>query len=260
MSLFLRLAWRNLWRHRRRTFIVVLSISMVLALMMFYDGFVAGFEDAIYANAIKVLGGNIQVHAAGYNEKAEKTPLLPLPDDGAVIDAALAQPQVVAASRRINTSGLATNREGAFPVSIIGVEPEKELPVSLVAQNVSAGRYLTASDQDMVFIGKGLADAMGLQVGDRFTLAGQATHQQMRQRTMTVAGIYDVGMRDIEKRTLYMSLAEAQDLYGLTGQSTEVVISLRKLGEEPAVITALQGSGGLRARFHREACSYPLDE
>jgi len=240
MSLFLRLAWRNLWRHRRRTFIVVLSISMVLALMMFYDGFVAGFEDAIYANAIKVLGGNIQVHAAGYNEKAEKTPLLPLPDDGAVIDAALAQPQVVAASRRINTSGLATNREGAFPVSIIGVEPEKELPVSLVAQNVSAGRYLTASDQDMVFIGKGLADAMGLQVGDRFTLAGQATHQQMRQRTMTVAGIYDVGMRDIEKRTLYMSLAEAQDLYGLTGQSTEVVISLRKLGEEPAVITALQ--------------------
>jgi ABC-type lipoprotein release transport system permease subunit len=240
MRLFLRLAWRNLWRHRRRTFIVVISIAMVLALMMFYDGFVAGFEQAIYANAIKVLGGNIQVHAAGYNEKEVKTPLLPLPDDGAAIDAALAQPEVAAASRRINTSGLATNREGAFPVSIIGIEPEKELPVSLVAQNVSAGRYLTASDQDMVFIGKGLADAMGVQVGDRFTLTGQATHEQMRQRTMTVAGIYDVGMRDIEKRTLYISLAEAQDLYGLTGKSTEVVVSLHKLGEEPAVLTALR--------------------
>ncbi len=44
----------------------------------------------------------------------------------------------------------------------------------------------------------------------------------MRKRTMTVVGIYDVGMADIEKRSVYMSLAEAQDLYGLSGQSTEV--------------------------------------
>ncbi|MEJ2267011.1 MAG: FtsX-like permease family protein [Anaerolineales bacterium] len=203
MSLYLRLAWRNLWRHRRRTFIVIVSIACVLALMMLYDGLIAGFEQAIYSNAIKVLGGNIQVHAAGYHEKADKTPLLPLPDEAAILT---------------------------------------ELPVSLVAQNVSAGRYLTAEDQDVVFIGKGLADAMGLAVGDRFTLTGQATHQQMRQRTMTVAGVYDVGMRDIEKRTLYISLTEAEDLYGLPGASTEVVISLQKLGQEPAVLAALRSA------------------
>jgi ABC-type lipoprotein release transport system permease subunit len=242
MRLYLRLAWRNIWRQRRRTVIVILSIAMVLALMMWYDGFVAGFEQSIYANAIKVLGGNIQVHANGYQEKADSTPLLPLNDDQAVVAAALAQPQVIAASRRINTGGLATNRKGAFPVSIIGIEPEKELPVSLVAQNVSAGRYLTATDQDMIFIGRGLADAMEIQVGDRITLAGRATHEQMRQRTMTVVGIYDVGLRDIEKRTLYISLAEAQDLYGLTGQSTEVIVSLEKLGQEPAVLSALRSA------------------
>ncbi len=242
MRLYLRLAWRNIWRHRRRTVIVILSIAMVLALMMWYDGFVAGFEQSIYANAIKVLGGNIQIHAMGYQEKADSTPLLPLNDDQAAVKTALTQPQVVAASRRINTSGLATNRKGAFPVSIIGIEPEKELPVSLVAQNVTAGRFLTAEDQDMIFIGQGLADAMEIQVGDRITLVGRATHEQMRQRTMTVAGIYDVGLRDIEKRTLYISLAEAQDLYGLTGQSTEVVVSLEKLGQEPAVLSALRSS------------------
>ena len=49
----------------------------------------------------------------------------------------------------------------------------------------------------------------------------------MRQRTMTVVGIYDLGMADIEKRTVYISLGEAQDLYGLSGQSTEVAISLQ---------------------------------
>ena len=136
---------------------------------------------------------------AGYNDKTNLNPLLPLPDDQAVIKTALAQPQVVAASRRITTGGLVTDRKGAFGVSIVGIEPEKELPVSLLPQHVVSGKYLTASDQDVIFIGKGLADAMEVKVGDRITLAGRATHGQMRQRTMTVGGIYDVGMGDIEK-------------------------------------------------------------
>ena len=239
LALYLRLAWRNIWRHRRRTLIIVLAMGLTLAMMMMYDGLISGFENAIYGNAIKVLGGNIQVHAAGYHQKADKTPLMALTDEQAILTAALAQPDVVAASRRIHTSGLATSREGAFGVNIIGIEPEKELPISLVAQHVVAGRNLTAQDADQVFIGKGLADAMGVQVGDRLTLAGRVMHQQMRQRTLTVVGIYDVGMRDVEKRTMYMSLAEAQDLYGLSGQSTEVMVSLRQLGQEAIVIPAL---------------------
>ncbi len=240
MQLYLRLAWRNIWRHRRRTVIVVIAMALGLGMMMFYDGLMAGFNQAIYGNAIKVLGGNIQVHADGYRVKADQTPLLPLLDDQAVVAAALAQPQVLSASRRIATGGLASSREGAFPVSIIGIEPEPELRVNLAAQHVSAGRYLTAEDGDSIFIGKGLADAMDVAVGERITLTGRATHQQMRRRTLTVVGIYDLGMPDIEKRTIYISLNEAQTLYNLSGQSTEVAISLKQLGEEPAVIAALK--------------------
>ena len=214
MNLFLRLAWRNIWRHRRRTVIVVSAISFTLAMVMLYDGMIAGFEDAIYGNAIKVLGGNIQIHAEGYQAKGGQNPLLPLPDDQAAVKAALSQPQVVAASRRINTSGLATNRKGAFAVGITGMEPEQELPVNLIAQNVFEGRYLAADDQDMVLIGKGLADVMELKVGDRFSLSGRAPHQQIITRTMTVVGIYDIGMAEIEKRSVFLSLANAQDLYG----------------------------------------------
>ncbi|MHC1781431.1 MAG: ABC transporter permease [Anaerolineaceae bacterium] len=240
MSLFLRLAWRNIWRHRRRTLIIVLAISLSVSMMMLYDGMMAGFEQAIYGNAIKVLGGNIQVHAEGYDDKADQTPLLAIENDTAIITAAKAQPQVLAASRRINTGGMATSREGAFSVSIVGIEPEEELPVSLPAQNVSVGRFLQTGDLDAIFIGRGLADAMDITVGDRVTLVGRAMHEQMRQRTMTVTGIYDVGMKDIEKQTIYITLAEAQDLYGLTGKASEVVISLQSLGQETAVMDTIR--------------------
>lgn len=240
MRLYLRLAWRNVWRHSRRTLIIVLAMALGLALMMLFDGLVAGFNQAIYGNAIKVVGGNIQVHAEGYRADAASTPLIPLNDDQAVVRAALAQPQVVAATRRITTGGLASSREGSFAVGITGIEPEAELEVNLAAQHVVAGRYLTADDGDVIFIGKGLADAMGAQVGDRITLTGRSQHEQMRRRTMTVVGIYDLGMTDIEKRAVYISLNEAQSLYDLTGQSTEVSIVLEQLGQEPAVIAAMK--------------------
>lgn len=240
MKLYLRLAWRNIWRHRRRTVIVVLAMALTLAMMMWYDGIIAGFNDAIYGNAVKVLGGNVQVHADGYRAKADQNPLLALTDDQSIIKAALAQPNVVAASRRIHTGGLASSREGAFPVSITGIEPVQEQPVNLAAQNVIAGRFLAADDGDKIFIGKGLADAMAVQVGDRITLTGRGQHAQMRKRTMTVVGIYNLGMVDVEKRTIFISLAEAQTLYDLPKKSTEVAISLNHIGGEDALIAALK--------------------
>ena len=239
MQLYLRLAWRNIWRHRRRTIIIVVALGLSLAMMMMYDGLMDGFNQAIYGNAIRVLGGNIQIHAAGYREKVDTNPLLPLSNDSAVVKAALADPRVVAASRRIITGGLATNHEGAFPMTIIGIEPEVEAPVSLIAAHVADGRYLTANDGDSVLIGKGLANVMQLKVGDRITLVGSDIHKQNRQRSMTVVGIYDIGLPTNERNNLYISLGEAQDLYRLTGQSTVVDVTLKKLGQENAVVASL---------------------
>jgi len=241
-QLYLRMAWRNIWRHKRRTIIIVLAMSSTLALMMWYDGLMNGFTDAIYGNAVKVVGGNIQVHAEGYRSQASSVPLLPLADPQAVVRAAEANPQTLAATQRISTGGLVTSREGAFAVGITGVEPEKELTVNIIGQNITAGRNLTSSDLDNILIGKGLAEAMGVQVGDRITMVGRSQHQQMRQRTMTVIGIYDLGMADIEKGTVYIALGEAQSLFDLPGQATEIAIFLQKIGTENATIASLKSS------------------
>jgi len=256
MRLYLRLAWRNVWRHRRRTLIIVLAMGFTLAMMMMYDGLVAGFNQAIYGNAIKVLGGNIQVHAQGYQAEASQAPLLPLADDGAVVKAALADPRVEAALRRLNTGGLVTSPEGAFAVGITGIEPDKEASINLAAENIIAGRFLLPDDKDMILIGKGLAEAMAVQVGDRIAMTGRAAHEQMRRRTMTVVGIYDLQIPDIEKRSVYISLAEAQDLYNLSDQSTEVSIVLKQLGQENQVMADLKpGLPGYEIKSYEE--NYP---
>ena len=225
-------------------------MSLSLGMMMWYDGLIDGFNNAIYGNAIRVLGGNIQIHAAGYRAKVDSNPLLPLTNDAAVVEAALAHPDVISATRRIQTGGLLSNREGAFGVSLIGIDPEAEAapikegndagkPLSLIAQNIKEGEWLTSDGGDVILIGRGMADVMDVKVGDRITMVGSDIHKQNRQRTMTVAGIYDIGIPTLERQTAYISLAEAQALFGLDGQSTEIQVNIKRLGEEEKVVSAL---------------------
>jgi putative ABC transport system permease protein len=242
MGKLVRMAWRNVWRNKRRTLIALVAITLGLVFLAFMDGSIAGFQQAIFGNAVRLQGGNVQVHAPGYREKAKRLPLLPLVDADAVVQAARAQPQVVAASRRINTGGFVSSREATMPVMISGIEPELEAPVGLLAQNTARGRYLAAGDQDLILIGQAMAAQLKVDVGDRITLLGRATHEQMRRRTMTVVGVYDLGLPEAEKEMVYISLAEAQTLFDLRDQATEVVVALQSVGQEKIVVTALQAA------------------
>lgn len=242
MGKLLKIAWRNVWRNWRRTLIAVVAIILGLTLMLLLDGVIVGSIQASFGNFIKLQGGNLQVHAPGYRERAKRLPLYPLADANAVVQAAQALPEVVAASRRINTSGMVSNREGTFPVVITGIEPEPEAAVGLVAGKIAQGRYLTSADQDVLLIGQAQARRMAVTVGDRISLVGRATHEQMRSRTMTIVGIYSLGLEEVEKRMVYISLAEAQSLFDLRDQSTEAVVTLQDVGQEPQAVAALRAA------------------
>jgi putative ABC transport system permease protein len=94
----------------------------------------------------------------------------------------------------------------------------------------------------VILIGQALADRLGVSVGDRLTLVGRATHEQMRRRTMTVAGIYGIGLSEMEKGMVYVSLLEAQTLFDLRDQATEVVVALERVGTEAPVVRTLQAA------------------
>jgi putative ABC transport system permease protein len=242
MGKLVRMAWRNVWRNKRRTLIALVAIALGLVFLAFMDGSIAGFQQAVFGNAVRLQGGNVQVHAPGYGEKAKRLPLLPLADAESAVQAARVRPQVVAASRRINTGGFVSSREATMPVMISGIEPELEAPVGLLARNISQGRYLIAGDEDLILVGQAMATRLKVGVGDRITLLGRATHEQMRRRTMTVVGIYDLGLPEAEKQMVYISLAEAQTLFDLRDQATEVVVALQSVGQEKAVVAALQAA------------------
>ncbi len=242
MFKFFKMAWRNTWRNWRRTTIALVAIVIGLTLLVFADGLYGNIDQVAYGNAVRLFGGNLQVHAPGYRAKANRLPLLPVADADQVVQTAMAHPQVRLAYKRINTGGMVNERGETYPVSITAIQPSVEAPISLIAENIIAGRFLQDADEDVILISKQLADDLEISVGDRLTLAGKRKDQSMRQRTMAVAGIFNLGMGDAEKGLVFINLEEAGSLFNLRDQATEVTISLYTLGVEDQVISDLQTS------------------
>ena len=240
MFKFLKMAWRNVWRNWRRTGIAIIAIVLGLLLLVFMDGLYGGYDEAVFANAVRLYGGNLQVHAPGFRDRAHRMPLLPLEDPDQVVQIAMEHPEVLLASKRIRTSGMINERGEIYPLTITGLQPSVEAPISLIAENIVAGRFLQDDDEDMILIGAGMAKELGVGVGDRITLAGKRKNESIRQRTMTIAGLFSLGLADAEKGLVFISLAEAGSLFNLRNQATEVAISLNTVGIEDQVIGELQ--------------------
>ena len=243
MSKIIKMAWRNMWRNWRRTLIASIAIILGMVLLIFMDALIKGSDQAIYGNAVRMYGGNIQVHAPGYREKSARLPLIPLADSTTVVEViqAMESPEkIIATSKRINTGGMVSTGAGNYPVTITAIEPAKEEPVSLFAENISNGRFLVDEDGDAIVLGEGLAELLEVDVGDRVMVVGRRLNESMRQRNMTVVGIYSLGMDSAERGNVFINLPTAQTLYNLRGQETEVVVSLEKIGQEGVIIADLQ--------------------
>jgi len=240
MIKYFKLAWRNMWRNWRRTLIASVAIVLGLILLIFMDSLIRGSDQAIYGNAVRLYGGNVQVHAPGYRDMAKRLPLLPLADGDFVVEKVSEQPNVLNASKRINTGGMVSSREGAQPVNITAIEPESESAVSLVAENITLGHFLTAEDRDSILISQELADLLDVSVNDRITLMGRRMDQSMRQRTMDIVGIFDLGMGEAERGLVYINLPAAQTLYDLRDEETEVAVTLEQIGQEDELIASLE--------------------
>src|SRR6266540_4440661 len=241
MTKAITLAWRNMWRNWRRTAIALVAIVLGLILLLFFDGLIKGSDQAIFGNAVRLYGGNLQVHASGFRAKANRLPLLPLSNADTVIQAARAQPNVVAATKRIATAGIVSSHGNALPVAITAIEPAIEAPLSLQAENITQGRFLSDEDGDAILIGQGLAERLEVGLGDRVTLLGRSKNELMRQHTMIIVGIYDLHTPEVEKGSVFIPLVDGQTLYNLRGQATAVAIFLQQVGTEDSLMSALQG-------------------
>ena len=214
----LQLAWRNLWRNPRRTFITMAAIAFGYAMLLFVACLMAGLRWQMIENGTSLMMSQIQVHAPGYypNRSIQRT----LggrqgTNVSAMLAAIAADRRVYAAAPRVYGYGLLSAAHRSAGVELMGIVPEQEPKITILNRQIIKGTYLTAQKPKGVVMGDTLASTIGIDLGTEVVLLTQAADGSIGNDVYSVVGIFHTGLDAVDRGLVLMSLPALQDLLQL---------------------------------------------
>ncbi|MBN2053575.1 ABC transporter permease [bacterium] len=221
MSLLFKIAWRNVWRHPRRSILTMAAIAFAAAIQVVMMGIQTGSYGQMIDNAVKIHTGHLQLQHPGYLEDRKMTQVL---RDRDGLQALLeSRERVVAVAARVNAPALVSAASNTFGGMLMGVEPRAEAAVSTIAAKVRDGRYLDDADPYGALVGATLARNLGVAVGDEIVFMGQGADGALAANLLTVRGTFTSGFSQLDKSGVYLPLATAQEEFALHGAVHEMV-------------------------------------
>jgi putative ABC transport system permease protein len=236
--LFFNMAWRNVWRNRRRSLLTVMAISLGLGFNIFMRAIGDGFHEQMVDNSVRSHIGHLVVHRAGYHDDPGINRTLPGP--GEVSKAVESLPGLRAYSLRVLGDGLASTAENSAGVAIVGIDPAMERRVTTIHRGIVKGQYLREGEVRPVLIGDRLAVNLKAGVGDKLVLLVQAADGSMGANLFHVVGIFRSGAPELDSGIAFILRKDAQELFSLQNRETEAVVLLNSSLGVPAAQQMLQ--------------------
>jgi len=233
MGLVFRLAWRNLWRHPKRTWLTTGAMVFSNVLLVFMISLQFGMYDLMVDNTLQSFTGHMQVQAPGYkdDQKIRQTvaDIEPLAE---LLRANLGSDEVAA---RGTAFALASSEDRSYGIALFGVEPDYEPNVSTIPDLVGEGRYLGASDAAEIVIGAALARNLRIGLGEELTLLGSGRDGSFAAAVVDVVGIFSSGLAEVDRSIAEIPLAFFQDMFYMDGAGHQVVINAPVIDDVPAL-------------------------
>lgn len=221
MKTNLKLAWRNLWRNRRRTIIAISSIVFSVLLASWMRSMQEGSYDSMIENSVKFYSGYLQVQDTAYWE--EKTLDNSFEAKPELIQEIQKVKDVTLVSNRVESFALAANHLKSKPAMVMGIEPEAENQITGISKKIKDGVFLKNGDKGAV-LGKGLAEYLNLNVGDTLVMISQGYHGLSASGLFEIKGIMSHPIAEFDKRMVYLDIETAREFYSASGLSTSLVV------------------------------------
>ena len=235
--MFFKMAWRNVWRNKRRSWIIICTMVVGLVGMLFSLAFMEGIMRQTLANALGTHIGHLEIHKKGFENN--KVISLSLENPEEVIQVVAEEPGVVAYSPRVVSSGLISSSESSSGITIIGIDPPKEPRVTTIKELVVQGDYLDENGAFQVLIGQGLAEKLKVGLEDKIVLMAQDLTGDIGSGAYRVKGIFRTASPNFDKYMVYLNLKDSQKLLSLGNRISEVAITIDTPRNPQAVQNAL---------------------
>ena len=216
------LAWRNLWRNRRRTIITVTSIFFGVLLSTFMTSMQEGTYSKMIDNVVGFYSGYIQVHQSEYWDN--KTIDYTFSPSDSLIQALNDNPAITSfVPRRLESFTLMSFGNNTKGAALIGIDPEKETKMTNLEHWIEKGSYLKPGD-DGILLAVNLAKNLGVNINDTLVLISQGYHGASAAALFPVKGILKFPAPVMNNLGGYIDIRAAQDFFSVSGKYTSLVL------------------------------------
>ncbi len=223
MILYLALAWRSIWRNKRRSLISMSSVLFAAVIAMAMRSMQLGFYARSIDNIVSFYTGYLQIHADGFWEKQNLDHSMGAPDSVAAIIGRV--PHVTCTTPRLESFALVSAGNVTDGAQVIGIDPQMENRLTGLEKKLSAGRYL-GDDDTGILLAAGLANHLGLGVGDTVIVLGSGYHGVSAAGRFEILGTVEYPTPELNSGMCYLALREAQEFFGAPGRATSLAVML----------------------------------
>ncbi len=243
MTKLLKLAWRDIWRNRRRSLLTMGAIVFAVFFMSMTSSLQYGTFDTMEEFVVRLFSGDLQVHRAGFQDERTFSYSMET-DEQDWAQRFAAYPWIAASSRRLSGYGLVSSDSSSAGAIIVGIEPETESQISTFALRTVEGQALAAGDDHAVVLGETLAKNLDLALGDSVVVLTNGFRGVMGADLYAVKGLLRTGSPDVDRGMILITLPDAQYLFSMEDRFTEIVLRTRDFrGAETYAVTLRETLG-----------------
>lgn len=233
----IRLAWRNIWRNKRRTLLTAASIFLAIFLALLTRSLQIGWFDNLIEIVVQSYTGHIQIHKQGYWDDRDINNSMAYDDSISRMVGSIANIDKIVP--RLEYFALASCDKQTKGVMVAGTDPAKEDALTHLSAKVIKGRYLDTAGKG-ILVSQGLASFLGLTAGDTLILIGQGYHGISAAGKYPVCGIVHFPSPALDNQMVYMNLPTAQEFYSADNRITSLSLTLKNPDEINSTVAALK--------------------
>ena len=234
--MLIKLAWRNIWRNKKRSLITITAIVIAVFLAISMRSLQLGMYDNMIKNVVGSYSGHVQIHSNGYWE--EQTIDNAFLYNDSLIKIIENNTNVEHTTKRIQSGCLSSFDDLSKFVFVNGIEPQKEQLMTNWNKRLMEGELLTPNSSS-INIGKGIAKYYNIKVGDTLIFVGQGYHGMQAVGAFPVCGILDMKNPNLNNVSVFMSLSTAQDFLSANDLMTHLIINKKEYTDEESIVSSL---------------------
>lgn len=223
MQLLLALGWRNLWRNRRRTLVILFAIALGTWSMVTMAAFMRGIIHQVVNDSIDNLTGHIQIHAPQYRNDPVIDHSM-TPPSAALKKVLDENKNITAWAARVRVPAVIASERESSGVTLVGIDPNKEKTLSFIFKATKKGRYLKNVEDKGVIIGRKLAERLQTGAGKRIVLMSQDPKNEIADRGFRIVGIFDAKLESTEIAYVFVGRSVVQAMLGMEQNISEIGI------------------------------------